>query len=52
MGVGVWQLLIIAVVILLLFGTKKLRSAGSDLGTMIHDFKKEVDIDTQPDNGK
>ena len=31
-GISIWQLLIIAVIVVLLFGTKKLRNIGSDLG--------------------
>ena len=31
-GIGIWQLLIILVIVLLLFGTKKLRNLGGDLG--------------------
>ena len=34
-GISIWQLLIIAVIIVLLFGTKKLGSIGSDLGASI-----------------
>ncbi len=30
-GISIWQLLIIAVIVVLLFGTKKLGSIGSDL---------------------
>ena len=31
-GISIWQLLIIAVIVVLLFGTKKLRGIGGDLG--------------------
>ena len=37
-----WQLLILLVIILLLFGGKRLRSLGSDLGTAIKGFKSSV----------
>lgn len=30
-GISIWQLLIIAVIVILLFGTKKLRNIGGDL---------------------
>ena len=33
-GISIWQLLIIAVIVVLLFGTKKLGSIGSDLGAV------------------
>ena len=32
MGISLWQLAIVLVIVLLLFGTKKLRNLGSDLG--------------------
>lgn len=38
-GIGIWQLLIVLVIALVLFGTKRLRSLGSDLGTSIRGFK-------------
>lgn len=31
-GISVWQLLIVLVIVLLLFGTKRLKNIGSDLG--------------------
>ena len=39
-GINIWQLLIIAVIVVLLFGTNKLRTLGSDLGASIKGFKK------------
>jgi sec-independent protein translocase protein TatA len=39
MGISIWQLLIIAVIVIAIFGTKKLRSAGSDLGESVKGFK-------------
>ena len=41
-GIGFWQLLIVFVIVVLLFGTKKLRTLGGDLGTAIKGFKKAV----------
>lgn len=41
-NIGIWQLLIVAVIIVLLFGTKKLRNVGGDLGSAIRSFKKAV----------
>jgi sec-independent protein translocase protein TatA len=41
-GIGVWQLLIIFVIVVLLFGTKRLKGMGSDLGSAIKGFKKAV----------
>ncbi|AKE51318.1 twin-arginine translocase TatA/TatE family subunit [Kangiella geojedonensis] len=37
---GMWELIIILVIILLLFGTKKLRNAGGDVGAAFKNFKK------------
>lgn len=42
-GIGVWQLVIILVIILLIFGTKKLRNLGSDLGGALKGFKSAMD---------
>lgn len=38
-GVSIWQLLIILAIIVLLFGTKKLRNIGQDLGGAVKGFK-------------
>lgn len=39
---GPWQILVILIIVILLFGTKRLRGLGSDLGTAIKGFKKSV----------
>jgi len=41
-GISPFQLLIILVIVLLIFGTKKLRNLGGDLGGAIKGFKKAV----------
>lgn len=41
-GISIWQLLIILLLVVLLFGSGKLRSLGSDLGKAIKGFKKAV----------
>lgn len=41
-GISIWQLLIVFAIIVLLFGTKKLRNMGSDLGSAVKGFKKAV----------
>lgn len=43
MGISLWQLLIILLIVLLLFGTKKLRSIGSDLGGAVKGFRSAMD---------
>ncbi len=42
MGISLWQLLIVLVIVLLLFGTKKLRHVGGDLGSAIKSFRGAV----------
>ncbi|MDO4697743.1 MAG: Sec-independent protein translocase subunit TatA [Pasteurellaceae bacterium] len=48
-GISIWQLVIVALIILLLFGTKKLRSLGSDLGESVKGFKKAMSDDKPQD---
>ncbi|MCU7815136.1 MAG: Sec-independent protein translocase subunit TatA [Candidatus Thiodiazotropha sp. (ex Lucinoma kastoroae)] len=38
-GISIWQLLIILAIVLLLFGTKRLKNIGSDLGGALKGFK-------------
>ena len=45
MGISIWQLLIVLVIVLLLFGTKKLRNLGSDLGGAVKGFKGAMSKD-------
>ncbi|NVK23036.1 MAG: Sec-independent protein translocase subunit TatA [Kangiellaceae bacterium] len=47
MGLSIWQLLIILVIIVLLFGTKKLRNIGGDLGGALKNFKNAVKDEEQ-----
>jgi sec-independent protein translocase protein TatA len=39
MAPSIWQILIVLVIVLLLFGTKRLRNVGSDLGAAIKGFR-------------
>ena len=41
-GIGIWQLLIILAIVLLLFGAKRLRNVGSDLGAAVKGFKSSM----------
>ena len=41
-GISIWQLVIIAVIVVLLFGTKKLRNLGGDLGSAVKGFKSAM----------
>ena len=42
MGIGMRELIIILLVVLVIFGTKKLRTIGSDLGGAVKGFKKAM----------
>lgn len=42
MGISIWQLLIILAIVLVLFGAKRLKNVGSDLGGAIKGFKNAV----------
>ena len=42
MSIGIWQLLIILAIVLVIFGAKKLRNLGGDLGGAIKNFKQAV----------
>ena len=42
MGISIWQLLIILAIVLVIFGTKKLRDFGGDLGGAIKNFKTSM----------
>ncbi|MCP5324774.1 MAG: Sec-independent protein translocase subunit TatA [Oceanospirillaceae bacterium] len=44
-GISIWQLLIILVIVILIFGTKKLRTLGGDLGGMVRNFKQGMNGD-------
>lgn len=48
-GISVPQLLIILGIIVLLFGTKKLRSLGGDLGSAVKGFKKAISDEDKED---
>jgi sec-independent protein translocase protein TatA len=49
MGFGVTELIIILVIVLVLFGAKRLRNVGSDLGSAVKGFKSAVkDEETKP----
>lgn len=42
MGISIWQLLIILLIVVVLFGTKKLRNIGADLGSAIKNFRASM----------
>lgn len=44
-GISIWQLLIVLLIVALIFGTKKLRNIGGDLGGAIKGFKTAINDD-------
>ncbi len=51
MGIGIWQLVIILVIVLLLFGAKRLRNIGGDLGSAVKGFRTAIK-DEEKDKGE
>ena len=52
-GISIWQLLIILAIVVMIFGTKRLRNLGGDLGSAIRGFKKgmsEDDAEKKPED--
>lgn len=59
MGFSIWQLLIVLLIVIVLFGTKKLRNIGNDLGGAIKGFRdatrnddEEKKDEVKPDDEK
>jgi len=48
-GISGWQLLILLLIVVLVFGTKKLRNIGSDLGGAVKGFKKGMEDEKETD---
>lgn len=46
-GIGIWQLLIILLIVVMLFGTKRLKNLGSDLGGALKGFKTAIKDDEE-----
>jgi sec-independent protein translocase protein TatA len=51
-GISIWQLLIILVIVLLLFGTKRLKNIGSDLGGAVKGFRSAMGDANKDDDAK
>jgi sec-independent protein translocase protein TatA len=47
-GLSIWHWLIVLLVIVLVFGTKKLRNVGSDLGSAVKGFKEGMQSGEEP----
>jgi sec-independent protein translocase protein TatA len=49
-GISIWQLLIVLAIVVMLFGTKRLRTLGSDLGSAVKGFRSSMqDEDNKAD---
>lgn len=48
-GISIWQLLIVLAIVLVLFGGKRLKSLGGDLGSAIKGFKSSMKEGEQDD---
>lgn len=44
-GVSIWQLLIILLIVVMVFGTKRLKTLGGDLGGALKSFRKAMEHD-------
>lgn len=51
-GISIWQLLIVLVIVLLLFGTKRLKNIGSDLGDAVKGFRSAMSNAEKADQEK
>ncbi len=49
-GISIWQLLILLAIVVLVFGTKRLRNLGGDLGAAIKGFRKGMEDDKSADS--
>ena len=48
-GISGWQLMILLLIVVLVFGTKRLRNIGGDLGSAVKGFKKGMEDDSEPE---
>jgi len=51
-GISIWQLLIVLAILILIFGTKKLKNLGADLGGAVKGFKQAVDKEDDVEDEK
>ncbi|MDX1455404.1 MAG: Sec-independent protein translocase subunit TatA [Gammaproteobacteria bacterium] len=49
-GISIWQLAIILLIVVVIFGTKKLRNVGSDVGGAVKNFKDAMSDDKPEDD--
>lgn len=49
-NISIWQLLIVLLIVIAIFGTKKLRNMGSDVGEAVKGFRSAMDdADKEPE---
>lgn len=51
-GISIWQLLILLAIVVMVFGTKRLRNLGGDLGSALKDFRSAMGRDDDDDSDK
>jgi sec-independent protein translocase protein TatA len=51
-GISMWQLLIVLLIVVVIFGTKKLSSMGGDLGGAVKGFRKAMSDAESADESK
>ena len=49
-GIGIWQLLIVLVIVMVIFGTSRLKSFGGDLGSAVRGFRQSMSGDSNHDD--
>lgn len=50
MGFGIKELVVVLIIVALVFGTKKIRGVGSDVGGWIRDFRKAMKEEPTPES--
>ena len=48
-GISIWQLLIVLLIVVMIFGTKKLKNMGNDMGEAVKGFKKGLNDEEKPE---
>ena len=48
MSIGFWQILVVLLIILIVFGSSRIKSIGSDLGKALKGFQKEIKDEDDP----
>ncbi len=48
-GISIWQLLVILLIVVMIFGTKKLKNMGNDMGEAVKGFKKGISDEDKPE---